>query len=249
MKTRGLACAVGFLLVAPACALDITACYQTVPAGEVGTLAADLNCDGSGGPEVNVDAGAALQLNGHTITGGHIGVASYPGGQRATIEGPGQVTGLTGNAPPYGCAISVQGRALIRNVTLSGNDCGIDAVYNFGLTLEDVQITNNTGDGVTFIPPGPGGGRVKAARTTITNNGGTGIVGALRVIGQEITVTGNAAGGVLGPAGVTLVDSTITGNGPAGDIQSAHPPRLRNTTCDHSRNTTSGTPFGVCTLD
>src|SRR5262249_26718717 len=32
MKTRGLACAVDFLLVAPPRALDITACYHTVPA-------------------------------------------------------------------------------------------------------------------------------------------------------------------------------------------------------------------------
>src|SRR5262245_39427964 len=57
-------------------ALDITTCGATVPPNEIGVLQADLVC--TGGYAVELQAGATLDLNAHTVTYGGGGAAVWP---------------------------------------------------------------------------------------------------------------------------------------------------------------------------
>src|SRR5262249_4676197 len=92
---------------AVALATDVTTCYQTIAARDIAVLQTDLDCSmvPGAGPDVVLERGALLQLNGHRLLGGHIGVGSDPGGRRVIIEGPGEISGMTG------CGISAQGPA------------------------------------------------------------------------------------------------------------------------------------------
>jgi len=249
MKTSFLTVAAVLAAATVARAFDITTCYQTVQRGEEGVLQADLACDGSGGPNVDVERGGKLLLNGHTISGGYLGIATGHGaGGKAVIEGPGEITGASGDGNPYGCGISALSKTVVRNVSIRGNRCGISSYYEFTVTLEGVQVTENTDDGVSTAGSGPGGGRIKAEDTTVSNNGGTGILSPSIVTGRSLTVVGNGAGGVSGKR-VSLVDSTLSGNGPGGDVRSPTRPRLRGSSCETSVNSADGSTWGVCSLD
>lgn len=249
MKTTSLTVAAMLAAATVAQAFDITTCYQTVRRGEEGVLQADLACDGSGGPNVNVERGGKLFLNGHAIAGGYLGVGTgHGGGARAVIEGPGEITGASGEGTPYGCGISALAKTFIRNVSIRGNRCGISSYYEFSVTLEDVQVTENRDDGVSTVGFGPGGGRIKALDTTVSGNGGTGILSPSTVTGRNLTVVGNGAAGVSGKH-LRLADSALSGNGAGGDVRSATRPHLRNSYCETSVNSADGTTWGVCSLD
>ena len=263
------------LAAANAAAFDVTACYQTVPAGQVGILRNDLLCDGSGGPNVNISRGGTLKLNGHTIDGGYIGVSSYPGGQ-AKLIGPGEITGAHGD--PFGCAVSPESRISIDTVSLRHNDRGIVTVYDFPLKLSNVSITSNAAEGITsylgrLSGIGPGNGRIKARNVTIAANGGDGIEGfgtvtlhdsavnenggagldshGVKFSVKNSVITNNGMGGVVSGSSKrgSLAKSTVTGNGPDGDVAAKVPPVFIKSTCEHSVDTDSGGTLGICSGD
>jgi Right handed beta helix region len=265
-------------LAAPAAhAYDVTTCYQTVPSGQTGVLQNDIVCDGSMGPNVNVGRHAKLLLNGHSISGGYIGIATDPGNiGRAQIRGPGEIFGVTGGGGPFGCAISTAGKASISDVTLHDNDCGITRVYNFSMKLDGVTITNNATDGIRIygpLPSGPGKGQLTGRNLTVTMNGGGGIFNDGTLNLRDSTISGNGGDGIdahafrfslhnvtvndNGGAGLlstrthpgVLKKSTLTGNGAAGDIAAPVAPKLPGSTCGISVDTDSGGSLHICAGD
>jgi hypothetical protein len=66
----------------------ITTCGQDVPSHDEGTLIADLDC-GTAGLGVHLGQKSRLHLNGHTISGGAVGVMTHAG--KTEIEGPGAI--------------------------------------------------------------------------------------------------------------------------------------------------------------
>jgi hypothetical protein len=258
---------------ANAAAFDVTLCYQTVPAGQVGILRNDLLCDGSGGPNVNISRGGTLELNGHTIDGGYIGVSSYPGGQ-AKLIGPGEIKGAHGD--PFGCAVAPESRMSIDTVLLNHNERGIVTVYDFPLKLDNVTITSNAAEGITsylgrLSGIGPGNGRIKARNVTIASNGGDGIEAfgtvtlqdsainenggagldsrGVKFFVKSSVITNNALGGVVSgsPKRGSVAKSDLNGNGPDGDVAA---PMFIHSTCEHSVDTDSGGgTLGICSGD
>ena len=237
-------------VASPVSAFDVTGCYQSVPAGQVGELQVDLVCDGSGGPNVTIQRGGKLRLNGHTISGGYLGIATEPAGKRVTIEGPGEVFGATGTAPLGGCAIGVTVKTTIKNVILHDNRCGIGRPYDYAIRLQDVTIDANTEDAIEAASSGPGNGRVVAKNVTITNNGGLALQTDGRSSLRGATITNNASGGVYfsGARRSSLFDGTLTGNGPQGDVAAATVPRFVRSTYTVSQNLGGGS-LGICADD
>ena len=258
-------------------AYDVTTCHQRVPTGQVGVLQTDLTCTDAGGPNVTLSQRATLLLNGHTISGGYIGVASDPGPGRVTIEGPGDIMGAGGET--FGAAIAPSGRAVIRDVVLHDNQRGIVTVYDFALKLENVTIVDNAKEGISsyFVNQGsfigPGKGQITARSVTVSNNGGDGIRAYGKLDLRESTISGNGDDGVqsagprfaldtvtvTGNGGAGLLHgsrrsdkikgSTLTGNGPDGDIAGPLAPRLFESTCEHSVSTVGGGTLGICSGD
>lgn len=235
---RPLAASVLALLIssaAPAAAFDVTACYQTIPEGETGVLRNDLACDGSGGPNVNVGRHSKLDLNGHTISGGYIGVATSPGHiGECEIYGPGEIFGIGaggGLGDPFGAGISAAGKVSVRNVALHDNVRGIVSVYDFAMKLEDVTITNNSAEGIASYfgnlaeRIGPGKGQIKARNCVVSGNGDDGIEAWGKLDLRDSTVSGNAGTGIVSKGRVfTLKDVTITDNANAGLLSTSQKP-------------------------
>src|ERR1051325_6028277 len=149
-----------FLLVAPlvllstaAAAVDITACNQTVPPGEVGILTADLDCGPSDVEDsygVELENGATLDLAGHTITGPRYAVSCE---KRCNVIGPGTLRNAF-----YGIwGESSSTRATVSDVTLTSNLGGM-AVMRGRLT--NVIATDN---GLAMDVP-----KLRARNVTIT---------------------------------------------------------------------------------
>ncbi len=260
----------------PVQAFDVTACYQTVPPHETGILRNDLSCDGSGGPNVNLSRGARFELNGHTISGGYIGVSTDPGGHNV-IEGPGEIVGASGD--PFGCAIAPSSKTTVRYLDLHTNRRGIVTVYDFPLKLEGLTISNNTAEGISSYFAnlgsviGPGNGKITARNVIMADNGGNGIEAHGHLSLQNSAVTGSGGAGIVSngrvfvlrgvsitendAAGVvstspkrgTLKDSFATANGPGGDVAAPIPPKFLGSTCDHSVDTDSGGTLGICVGD
>src|SRR5262245_61121520 len=100
MKTgAALAVAIVLSLVRTAGAVDITACDQEVPAGEVGVLTTDLDCGWPAPPGsygVEIGKSATLDLQGHTIRGAQWAVYCPERGRcsvTSTTGGKGALTG------------------------------------------------------------------------------------------------------------------------------------------------------------
>ena len=49
------------------------------------------------------------------------------------------------------CAIFASNKISVQSVDLHDNGCGIMSVYTFPITLEDVSISANTSDGLTYL--------------------------------------------------------------------------------------------------
>jgi len=238
---------------AVALATDITTCYQTIVAGDVGVLQVDLDCSqvAGYGPNIGLHPAARLQLNGHRLLGGRIGVGTYAGrGRRATIDGPGEISGMTGGeqgGSVYGCGIAAENSVLVRNVQVHDNRCGIVSVYTHRVDLEDVSVTNNVDDGITYYSD-TRHKRVSVERVTVTGNGGAGIRAPRTLSLKEATVTGNGGGGAIAGLRVGANYSALTGNGVSGDVATRRA-SLRNTTCEHSVDLKTGGTLGLCSLD
>lgn len=125
----------GFVLVAAAQAVDISACGATIPAGDTGRLVADLDCTGQ--PfGIRVLRGGTLGLEGHRIKGGQLATvagvkiaasANELGRGRGsfTILGPGEIDG--GHEP-------------IMCLTQNGGDLVVDG----GTGIVDIHDCNET---------------------------------------------------------------------------------------------------------
>lgn len=232
-------------------AIDITACGQTVPDRVSAILTADITCPGSG-PAITLGHNARLRLDGHTVTGGTIGVECL-GGCRVT--GPGAVTGAL-----TGIQTSAGGRMVVKEVDVSGN-----AVYG-------IQLLSDPFDQ-------PGRGRLTASDVTANGNGDAGIAAFPYLRGRNITANGNAGYGVFtchfsvknlqatnnGEQGIVgcggkLVASNVSGNDAAVagiDVLTVGSPKLKATTCGKSAMLLEfdagepivGATWGVCAGD
>lgn len=217
---------------APAAAFDVTACYQTVPGRETGVLQTDLVCDGTGGPNVSLLRHARLDLNGHTISGGYIGVSTDPGRiGKNEIVGPGEIFGVVNGDGGFGAGIAASGKVVVRDVHLHDNVRGIVSVYDFAMKLEGVTITNNSAEGIASYfgnladRIGPGKGQIKARDCVVSGNGDDGIEAWGRLDLRDATVSGNGGTGIVSRGNVfSLRDVTITDNADAGFLSTSRKP-------------------------
>jgi hypothetical protein len=260
---RFFAAIAGLLLAmptGPARAVDITACGQTVPDGEIGVLQVDLVCPSGDG--IVMGARTDLQLNGHTIaaetpTEGQVAIACSRGSCR--IQGPGTVSGFKGVAIAglnrsrleisdvdlHDNGVAIDGhRVTLTNVGLSANeDWGASGRH---LVATNVTAVGNLGEGIA-------GRTIRCIDVVASDNGRDG-VRANRLNAERLTATGNGGYGVqsIYPGRTRLEDSTVTGNATA-DVGSQRAPVLRVTSCGTSRRLSEagadlGT-WGVCDSD
>ena len=193
-----------------------------------GSDVCDFDVPGSLTVGVNVEPGARLEMNGHSVSGAAFGVSDYNGvfttHTRVHINGPGEVFGT---------------REAIR--VLYGNPRVVGVVVRdsvFGILGEsvrslDVQATNNH-VGVSVFR------RLSAQRLTATGNREFGIVSYRSTRLADSVVTGNDPTG----AGV--------------DLATELRPRLRGSRCGLSAELVEtgvpgiyapGPPWGVCAND
>ncbi len=259
--------AVGIVLLAsisPAQAFDVTGCNQTVPAGEIGVLQADLDCPAT---EVGVklERNARLLLNGHGIRGGLEGItARGPGAFR--VLGPGEVSGAQNGCIDGFLDPEDEGRKVslsVWDVTVAG--CPLVGISASRLDLRNVTVVEtgvvdtvaNTWSGMgvsagsvrirdSLVERNALGLRstrnLKMLRVTVRDNRG-GVAtseGSVTAIGSVVTgnwTDGIAAGGAFHPAAIYLRDSIVDGNALGGDYRdlvSARAVRLRNSICGTS---------------
>ena len=215
---------------------------------------ADIVCQAVTQNGVVIGDGGVLRLNGHSISGGNIGLVCA--GQ-CTIEGPGEVMGFA----DAGIASSTNPHPKIdvRNVSVHDNlHYGIVTTYDGRLWLTDVTVSDNNFGGITLGPTTSAGeGKVKGTNVVITGNDGPGVKSKkFRFVAA--TIQGNDGSGILsGNGGGLLIDSTVTGNGtdfdPSYDLKTYKQPRLKNSTCELSvqllADASLGASWGVCTND
>ncbi len=244
-----------------ASAFDVTACGQTVPAGEIGELQTDLSCMGAF--VVGVGAGGALHLDGHTLqSSGSQGVTDgVVCLSDCVIEGPGTIT-----ATDLGVQATSSLHMTLENLTIRNTDLGLVTDARTRLTVSHVTIADNHTYGINsgvlsavdLTVTGNGGTGIALARTlrgemvTVSDNGSEGIFAA-RVVVSNLTATGNGGSGVRAGR-ASLKDSTLTGNDGFGagiDVTTKRKPRVRDTTCGKSQKIGAqlGDDWGVCTGD
>ena len=151
--------------------IPIDACGVLVGPGDVGVLTADLVC-ATDENAVTLDDGAKLLLQGHSVSGGTHGVAVLVGRRRASIAGPGTLQGAAR------CGIGTSQRLKVRDVLIEGNgECGILNPDNMSLTLREVRIIGNAGEGIAgnLLSAGLGDGRVSANHLEVRDNEGIGV--------------------------------------------------------------------------
>jgi hypothetical protein len=261
MQRLVIAAALVLVLASTAGALDITACDQTVPAGEVGRLIANVTCT-TELTGVALERGATLELNGFSLGGGtNIGVACLE--RACTVVGPGTIDGNW-------MGVSL----LVDRVTLTISDVTIrnGKVAILGSARQHDRARVNATN-VTIENPGDwaiSAAVIRAEGLTVTGAGPTlYAVIADRLLGSAIAVTGNQAVGIqarkvkassltaiandgtgVDAGRAVLGDSTLTGNGVVSgvDLRSARRPRVVNTVCGLSADAVGGN-WGVCTND
>ena len=192
-----------------------------------------------------------ILLSGHTLTGGAIDCRKGP---RCTIDGPGEIVGAA-------VGVWIGRRALLRDLTVRDGEYGVFAVGK--VLLEGVTVTGNHAYGVIayggvqashVVASGNGLVGLYASRTSVkgvsvtaNNNSGNGVDGTSTRI-HGLIAQGNGGIGAAAERGVSLWDSVVTGNNGV-DVQSGSPPRLTNTVCGTSFNSTGGGSWGVCAND
>ena len=288
MRALAIVPVLSLALAVSAAAVDVTTCGQSVADLDVGVLQVDLDCTGQPGicaqpggndqdvacstagdcylvrdtcarTAVSLGAGAILQLNGHSITGAGV-LCSAEGS--CTVTGPGSIL-----SAPVGIFARTKVRA--SGLTVDGGVFGIVARRG-GAILTDVNLTDNTGDGIWswqgtirasgVVATGNGDNGLYAklkpiiARGVVASNNGTHGIAGTPVRGSDVTAQGNVGSGVVSETGLSIRDSTLTGNGVSYgglDVVSARRPRVRNTVCDHSKDIgpAENPNWGVCTLD
>src|SRR5262245_22866919 len=189
MTLRPLLVLIVALAASTAPAVEITACGQVVPAGQIGELRANLHCMVARDPfqasaqGVFLERDATLDLNGFTITGDGTGSGIQCAG--CSVNGPGEITN-------FDVAIAgAGGRVRIQNLVARGNRNGL--LYKAGRVIDLVNVVMSDN-----------------AELGISARGG-------RLRGRDVEASRNGIAGVWGPA-VKLVRLTAVGNGPGGGV-------------------------------
>jgi hypothetical protein len=270
-RTAMAALAVG-LMSRVAQAVDITTCGQMVPANQVGTLVANLDCSGAptGSAAVSLSNRSRLEMGVHSITTppGGLGIACTQ--VRCAVTGSGAI--LT---PPLDPGVGIYA---VRNVTVSGgieiHGLRVGILANEGrVKASDVALSNNQ-DAVIAK-------KVKGTNVFIRDSDRVGIMAARGVRGThfEIRDSGWAAiqtrsfklteliattnglastsvgGAIIAPRGGILIDSLLSANalnGVPADIVTGRRPILINTSCNVSVRLIDDSPsgsWGVCSGD
>jgi hypothetical protein len=223
----------------------------------------------SGEAIVSLEAGATLDLNGHTIASERAFAVHCE--RRCSIISsaatPGILSGIPGvdfTGPHWGinlvrggvvdnvvirdahvAIMSQRGKTLLKNVTLLDSDHGLHARRAI---LENVTATNVTDAFRIEL-------RLTATNVSISDgnvgilvsqSAGTNGIRYGRVEATGLSVTGNTVYGIKARA-IALTDSNVTGN--TIDLIAQRSPKLTNTSCGTSQNPADGTSWGVCSLD
>ena len=230
-------------------ALDVTNCGQVVPAREVAVLQADLSgCDYG----VVLNDHAVLEMNGHAIVSGNIGVLCFE--PRCTVHGPGDISGgqvgIWGYYPGHG-------KIDARDIDI--HDTNLGGIQN----ARSAKVTNVTVRRVGSGAPDPeySAGiyvdKLRATNVMASDNAGYGVLGGTLAKLTGLTAIGNGNAGMAGQNRTVLRDSVLTGNNGYGlgvDLLVYRRPRVINTTCGLSAGPgvtaeQPGPPWGVCTND
>jgi hypothetical protein len=256
--------------IAPA--VDVTACGQVVPAGEVGSLVGDLNCllAPSGSNAVVLQHRAHLQLNGNSILSPVDGACVSCAGTRCTVSGPGAL--LSNLLTPGRGIVAVKHVTVDGSLDIDSHSVGISAPEG-RVTATDTVLSNN-GDGVVAK-------KVKGTNLFVRDSTAVGITALAGIRGEHIELRDNGVAGIQtkrfkiteliastnGMASTTvgggivatgrgiLIDSLISANTLAGmsaDVVTGRKPLLINSTCDASVVLTDTGPagtWGVCSSD
>lgn len=229
---RTLALAALSVWVRTASAYDVTACGQTVPAGTVGQLQADLDCTtlADDGGAVTLAPGATLAMNGHTIS--QPPAAFYGIGvlclSKCTVTGPGEITGNL---------VAVLGPNVIASdLDIHDAEAGLLIVRSYA---EQTRLGNLTATDVSILRTDFIGVYAKKARltgVTSSENESTGIQAA-RLIGINLTTNNNGKGGIV--AASAAVDGLVAANnalaGGSGGFRVTRRGRLANATLSGNR--------------
>lgn len=188
-------------------AVDITACGQTIPAGETGVLASDLDCSGAGAYAVLLLRRATLDLNDHTLIGGPVsptvkGAANADGSGTSsfTVRGPGVIAGTAVDAFPFAsgnaCVVLEGGRALITSaagvIEIHGCERGILGVGrgpnpSGRVEMDHVDIHDNFLEGTALR-------KLEAAHVSAHHHARSTGLFALRLVLDDVTAHDNNAG-------------------------------------------------------
>jgi hypothetical protein len=274
-RNLALAIAAWLLVVPTAHASDIVACGQVVADGDTGVLQADLDCSADPG-EAAVTLGnrSTLDMNGHAIIARFVGVLCTDTPRaRCAVRGHGVMPSGTGklSGGDYGIGsggsrvtvtdvyvhdvgstgIVANKQLMLTNVVVRRAHTGIDGGAH--VTATNVTASENEYFGITAS-------RIAGSDITASGNGYSG-VDCQRCVLTRLTAIGNGftdvpvgiGAGVSGTS-VRLVDGNLTGNVVDGvvpvDVDTFRFPRLRNTTCDHSRQRGEpGSSWGLCAAD
>ena len=213
-------------------ATDITACGETVAAGDTGELQADLDC-GSDFYGVRLLAGSTLRLNGHSIVGGPntfatvLGVAYVDdaepdeGGRgRFTIVGPGEIAGPGPDPQSYvstrACVTLQNGRGTLTSPTgvidIHGCNFGVAgyileySTNRARVTMDHVVVHDNSQEGVAVR-------KITASHVTAYGNHESGLTASSTLIVNDVDSHDNAYGnGLYGGRLVKGSDATLSGN-------------------------------------
>jgi hypothetical protein len=227
-------------------AMDITACGQTVAAGDVGVLQADLLGCFIG---VDLSNGATLQMNGHSISAGTTGILCEQ--SKCTVTGPGDIFQNTVGIRTWGRRVGLQNLNLHDNAERA-LDCNAPSL----VVASNLSVTHNgfgssTKPDYTFALIGDS---LRAEGLTVSDNAGIGIYfGKFKIANATVTNNGNIGANALTRA--LLVNTTMTGNHGLDadyDIVSGKRPRLLSSTCGKSATAYGPFPppsWGVCAND
>ncbi len=204
-------------------ALSLTGSY-VVTAGEI-AITSSLTIQGNGAADDVIDgmdtadqrvfstAGAAVAIDGVTITGGSLPAADVNADETELGAGIRQTAGsltitnttFTGNVARGGAALWVEdGTASISDSLIDGN------------TMNDPPGAEEQGAAAIHVSTG----NVTITDSTISNNAGSGTGGGVSNFGGDLsidgsTIVGNTAqfgGGVFSSGTTNIVNSTISGN-------------------------------------
>jgi hypothetical protein len=198
-------------LAGPAAAVDVTSCGQTLDAGEIGVLQADLDCPVVFSPAsfgVVLAHGARLELNGHVLGGAFHAVLAHDGNSR--IVGPGEITGS------YSAGISMSlGRLFVDDVDIHHNGAGI-VLSDSSLIIHGGAVRDNDAFGVDIASTSTSRGGILAVGVDASGNGGYGLNG-VKVKARDVDASDNGADGLRGDQ-VKAKNVLADGNGGFGIV-------------------------------